>query len=109
MRISWRCISGECEPSRCAPFCKSAEGRSLWHNATQAANTRKEVTQIDAIRLHHSSVLHSGKRLSAHRRFGSEARLDVSTPRGIRLRKSARPGRQRRPTPGHTTAKELAS
>jgi hypothetical protein len=76
VRISWRCISGECEPSRCAPFCKSAEGRSLWHNATQAANTRKEVTQIDAIRLHHSSVLHSGKRLCA---LGDSGRKHAST------------------------------
>ena len=48
--ISWRCVSGEFEPSSCNCRAKSVKGRT-WHKTVPADNKIKEMSRIDADRV----------------------------------------------------------
>jgi len=85
-RISWRCTSGEVEPSR---WSKSAEGRSLWHKAPQAANSRNKMTRIGAIRFAITQSCKAASDFPAPRRFGWKHTSTLALARAARLSKFA--------------------
>src|SRR6266849_10122275 len=78
VRVSGRCTSGEFEPSNCNSGTKSA--RSLWHHAPQAANRKKEMTRIGAIRF---AIIQSYKAASDFPAPGDSAgsHFNVSAPK----------------------------